>query len=230
METDGDVSHKTASLLQQVFDLAEDADHTLATSSTLFRKLLRGYLRDSAGRLHSSSLIQEACQQLWARLATTLECRPPDGWVSTVVTSMFLLAAEDRREELALQIWRAVAHPADEKQDNGLGREIMREVAVQQQTGAHRLALMDFVVATLKRGGHPPEAVGGDDLARGGEQEDGVALAPSQRGLRLALSVASLILEAFLQDDEGSAAAAPPEPSAATFEEWRWDLHLEVGV
>lgn len=243
METDGDASRITASsLLQQVFELADDADHTLPTSSIFFRKLLRGYFKDSAGRLDSSLLIHEACRQLWDRLDTTIECRPRDGWVSTVITSLFLLAAKDHRQELAAQLWRVVSHPADEKQDDGLGRDIMREVTAEADTGADRLALMGFVIATLWRGGHPPAAAaaaaasprlcGSDGPARGGGQEDGVALAPSQRGLRLALSVASLILEVFVgQDNEGGAgAAAPAEPSAAAFEEWRWDLHLEVWV
>ncbi|CAN0175738.1 unnamed protein product, partial [Scytosiphon promiscuus] len=238
METAGDASRTTASLLQEVFELADDADHTLPTSSALFRKLLRGYFKDRAGRLDSSLLIHEACRQLWARLATTMECRPPDGWVSTVVTSLFILVAQDRRQELAGQMWRAVAHPADEKQDSGLGRDIMREVAVEEQTGADRLALMGFAVATLRRGGHPPGAAANapsqpqidDNLASGEEQEDGLALLPSQQGLRLALSVASLILEAFLGQDDEEEAAAPREPSAAAFEEWRWDLHLEVSA
>ncbi|CAN0469094.1 unnamed protein product, partial [Ectocarpus sp. 12 AP-2014] len=157
-----DCSLTPTALLAQVFELADGSDHTPETpNSTLFRKLLRKYFSDEAGSLRSGDMIHRACGELWSKLAE-MECRPPDGWASIVVTSLFFLTAKDRREELVMHMWRIVAHPAEVKYDNGLGRKLMRQAAVAGgtaepgQRGLH-MALMNLVVDTLRRSGCPPE-------------------------------------------------------------------------
>lgn len=229
-----DCSMTPAALLAQVFELADGSDHAPeTTNSTLFRKLLRKYFSDEAGRLRSSDMIQRACGELWSRLHE-MECRPPDGWASIVVTSLFLLTAKDRGEELVMHMWRIVAHPAEEKYDNGLGRKLMRQAAVAGGTaehGARTLALMTLVVDTLRRNGCPPEPdswrSSGSSVARGGTEKK-EPLVPSPCGLRLALNVASHTLETFLHVGEGEGRRVPPEVSAEVFEAWRRDVHLEV--
>ncbi|CAN0189551.1 unnamed protein product, partial [Ectocarpus sp. 13 AM-2016] len=208
-----DCSLTATALLAQVFELADGSDHTPeTTNSTLFRKLLRKYFSDEARSLRSSDMIHRACGELWSKLAE-MECRPPDGWASIVVTSLFLVTAKDRREELVMHMWRIVAHPAEEKYDNGLGRKLMRQAAVAGGTaepGQRGLdvALMSLVVETLRRNGCPPEPDSlrscGSSVARGGTQEENEeSLVPSPCGLRLALDVASHTLETCLHHEEG---------------------------
>ena len=226
-------------MMDRVFDLADAdaADHTLANDNPLVRKLLGNYFSGGAGSLDSSPLLVEACDRVWGRVAA-MGCRPPDGWTGTVIMSLFLLAEPGRREELSVQLWRAVAHPA-EKVHSGLGRLIMRRAAAAAATAMEEERthtspmLRDFVVATLRRGGHPPpppvaqQRIGGigHGLGAGEEEEEeeedggGVAPAPSQHGLRLSLCVAAHVLETSLQATDEAAAA---------WEAWRWDIHLEV--
>ncbi|CAM9393468.1 unnamed protein product [Ectocarpus sp. 6 AP-2014] len=233
-----DCSMTPTALLAQVFELADGSDHTPeTTNSTLFRKLLRKYFSDEAGSLRSGDMIHRACGELWSRLAE-MECRPPDGWASIVVTSLFLLTAKDCTEELVRHMWRIVAHPAEEKYDNGLGRKLMRQAAVAGGTAEHgarslHVALMSLVVDTLRRNGCPPEPdslrSSGSSVARGGtEEEKEESLVPSPCGLRLALDVASHTLGTFLHHEDGEGRCVPPEVSAEVFEAWRRDVHLEV--
>lgn len=246
-------------LMKRVFDLADAADaadHTLANDNALVRKLLGSYFSEGAGSLDSSPLIEEACDQLWGRVAG-MGCRPPDGWTGTVIMSLFLLAGGDRGQELSVQLWRAVAHPA-ERMHEGLGRFIMRRAAA-AATGTSTataataasverrsvllppVLLRDFVVATLRRGGHPAPLVAqqrnsrsGQGSGGGGKEDGGGAGAgadpnPVQYGLRLSLFVASHILEneTSLQANSNGPAAVPAA-AAATWETWRWNVHLEV--
>lgn len=252
---DGDASSKVQLLLQQVFDLADDArddNHTLLNGdhidNSLVRKLLRRYFREDAGRLDSSSMIQASCTQVWDTLGR-MGNRPPDGWASMVVASLFLLTTKDCGEELLVQAWRLVAHPAEERY-NGLGRFIMRRAAAaaaaeEEHPGPRsRLALMSYAAATLRGGGHPPpppppslslqqqpssfrfgEGDGGEE-AGGGE----LLRPPSECGLRLALDVASHVLESCLKQQEDKGEAAEEEVSATALESWRWDIHREVCV
>lgn len=265
---DGDGSSTTSTaaslLLQQVFNLADDAygdGHKLVNDddndNALLRKLLRGYFKKDAGHLNSSSMIQSSCTQVWDTLGRK-ENRSLDGWANMVVTSLFLLTAKGCGEELMVQIWRLVAHPAEERY-SGLGRFIMRRAAAAAAAAEEeekyprsrsRLALMSFAVATLRGGGHPPppppptpsaqqqpsssRSRGGD----GGEEAGGEGLLPppSHCGLRLALDVASHSLEACLQEQEDKGEAAAPaasnegEISATALEAWRWNIHQEVCV
>lgn len=230
---DSDDIHSTATskLMERVFDLAEaDAeDHTLANDNALVRKLLGSYFSEGAESLDSSALVEEACGRVWARVAK-FGCRPPDGWMGTVIMSLFLLAEKGCREELSVQLWRVVAHPA-EAMHAGLGRFIMRRAAVAAVVVSP--VLTDFAVAVLRRGGHPPppaaqqrdcssgQGFGGKEEEEEEEEDGGgAAPAPSQSGLRLALFVASHILETSLQANNGTAA----------WEAWRWNIHLEVLV
>ncbi|CBJ49268.1 expressed unknown protein [Ectocarpus siliculosus] len=233
-----DCSMTPTALLAQVFELADGSDHTPeTTNSTLFRKLLRKYFSDEAGSLRSGDMIHRACGELWSRLAE-MEGRAPDGWASIVVTSLFLLTAKDCTEELVMHMWRIVAHPAEEKYDNGPGRKLMRQAAVAGGTAEHgarslHVALMSLVVDTLRRNGCPPEPdslrSSGSSVARGGtEEENEGSLVPSPCGLRLALDVASHTLGTFLHHEDGEGRCVPPEVSAEVFEAWRRDVHLEV--
>lgn len=222
--------------MERVFDLAEAdaADHTLANNdNALVRKLLGNYFSQGAGSLDNGALVEEACGRVWDKVAG-METRPPDGWTGTVIMSLFLLAGKDCREELSVRLWRAVAHPA-EKMHDGLGLSIMRRAvaaattaAVEEDGSSETPVLKDFVVSTLRRGGHPPPAVAQQQHSSsngqgfgGGQEEDRSGTAPSQYGLRLAFLVASDVLEtsSSVQDNNGTAAA---------WETWRWNLHLEV--